>query len=126
MVAVPINNNQNFLDVDLLNNLKNFIKEIISKYKMNRVEKQLNSIIEQFAPLMDKDIEIKNDNDVKELNKFSDYLSDLEEFLENLEDMGIDNKIIQQKIDKSLDIVVVLNCRVAGRISDYMLEGLCE
>ena len=125
MIAVPLNNS-NTLNQDLLEPLKDFIKEILTKYKLNKIEKELNSIITTFEPLKDKDIIIQNENDVEKFEKFSDELSDLEDFLENLEDLRIDNKVIRDKIDKSLDIIVPLNCRVAGNIADYEMRELCK
>jgi Asp-tRNA(Asn)/Glu-tRNA(Gln) amidotransferase C subunit len=125
MIAVPLNNS-NTLNQDLLEPLKDFIKEILTKYKLNKIEKELNSIITTFEPLKDKDIIIQNENDVEKFEKFSDELSDLEDFLENLEDLRIDNKVIRDKIDKALDIIVPLNCRVAGNIADYEMRELCK
>jgi len=125
MIVVPLNNS-NTLNQDLLEPLKDFIKEVLTKYKLNKIEKELNSIITTFEPLKDKDIIIQNDNDVEKFEKFSNELSDLEDFLENLEDLRIDNKIIRDKIDKALDIVIPLNFRILGKLSDYELGELCE
>jgi len=125
MIAVPLNNSTT-LNKDLLEPLKDFIKEILTKYKLNKIEKELNLIITTFEPLKDKDIIIQNDSDVEKFEKFSNELSDLEDFLENLEDLQIDNKVIRDKIDKALDIVVPLNCRVAGNIADYEMRELCK
>ena len=125
MIVVPLNNS-NTLNQDLLEPLKEFIKEVLTKYKLNKIEKELNSIITTFEPLKDKDIIIQNDNDVEKFEKFSNELSDLEDFLENLEDLRIDNKIIRDKIDKALDIVIPLNFRILGKLSDYELGELCE
>jgi len=63
---------------------------------------------------------------VEKFEKFSNELSDLEDFLENLEDLQIDNKVIRDKIDKALDIIIPLNFRVLGKLSDYELGGLCK
>ncbi len=125
MIAVPLNNSTT-LNKDLLEPLKDFIKEILRKYKLNKIEKELNLIITTFEPLKDKDIIIQNDSDVEKFEKFSNELSDLEDFLENLEDLQIDNKVIRDKIDKALDIIIPLNFRVLGKLSDYELGGLCK
>ena len=125
MIAVPLNNSTT-LNKDLLEPLKDFIKEILTKYKLNKIEKELNLIITTFEPLKDKDIIIQNDSDVEKFEKFSNELSDLEDFLENLEDLQIDNKVIRDKIDKALDIIIPLNFRVLGKLSDYELGGLCK
>ena len=125
MIAISLNK-ATTLNKDLLEPLKDFIKEILTKYKLNKIEKELNLIITTFEPLKDKDIIIQNDSDVEKFEKFSNELSDLEDFLENLEDLRIDNKIIRDKIDKALDIIVPLNCRVAGNIADYEMRELCK
>ena len=125
MIVVPLNNS-NTLSNDLLEPLKEFIKEVITKYKMSKIDKQLNSIISTFEPLKDKEIVIQNNEDVEKFEKFSNELSDLEDFLENLEDLQIDDEVIRNKIDKALDIVVPLNFRVLGKLSDYELGELCE
>jgi len=125
MIAIPLNNS-NTLNNDLLEPLKEFIKDIITKYKMSKIDKQLNSIIETFEPLKDRDIIIQNEEDVARFEKFSNELADLEDFLENLEDLQIDNEVIQNKIDKALDIVVPLNCRIAGNLADFEMRDLCK
>ena len=125
MIAIPLNNS-NTLNNDLLEPLKEFIKDIITKYKMSKIDKQLNSIIETFEPLKDRDIVIQNEEDVARFEKFSNELADLEDFLENLEDLQIDDEVIRHKIDKALDIVIPLNFRILGKLSDYELGELWE
>jgi len=123
MQAVQLHNRDY---TNIFKKLSTTIKDVISKYKLSTAESELDEIIKEFEPLISNEYQIINNDEVKEYDTFLAYLESLEDYLENLEDLGL-RASLNDKLNRCLNIVTVLHFNIAGAISDYrILDHKCS
>jgi hypothetical protein len=81
-------------------------KNLIEKYKLSDVDKKVYAIITDFSSLKDKTFFISEESEINKYDNFLEYLEQLEDYLENIEDLSLTSHIAQ-KVDKALDIVTL-------------------
>jgi|GEM_PF-2606127 len=113
------------IDMKLFDNLIIIIKNLIEKYKLSDIDKKVVAIITDFSSLQDKTFFINEESEINKYDNFLEYLEQLEDYLENIEDLELTTHIAQ-KVDKALDIVTLIQFRISGAISDYRLEHKCK
>ena len=113
------------IDIKLFDNLIMIIKKFIEKYKLSDIDKKVDAIITDFSSLKDKTFFISAESEINKYDNFLEYLEQLEDYLEDIEDLSLTTHIAQ-KVDKALDIVTLIQFRISGAISDYRLEHQCK
>lgn len=115
----------NYFDIHIFDILIDSITLFINKFKLVNIERKLDNIIYKLEPIQEKNFMINNLDEVDKYDIFLQYLEKLEDYLEKLEALELEIDI-GDKLDKTLDIVTLLEFRISGAISDYRIDILCK